>query len=1230
MLIAGNQHDDIHEYSLAAPFDASTASHVRSFDVSPKARDLTGVAFASDGSRMYAVDWLHDNIHEYALSSAYPITLSGNAPPVLVAIGPQRVDELESLAFTANATDINGDTLAYSLAGSPPQGASINSTSGVFSWTPTEAQDGTRTVTVRVADGNGGGDSEVVLVTVNEVNQAPVLDEIGPQSVSELAALTFTAAASDGDIINGAADTLEYSLAGSPPSGASINPASGAFSWTPAANQAGTHVITVRVADAAGAADSGNVTVTVSDNPAPKFASSGLDLGTGMLNITFSEAIDATPQASVISSGMHVRESGNHTHGVTLTAGELVTAADSATVSFTLTEQHLAEVKAMTAPQLTIEPGAVRDASGNPITGSFDVSTASFVDSFDVEANTSEISGVAFSNDGRKMFVSSYDPSDVFEYSLSAAFDVSTARHVDSFDVSAQSNFASDVAFSNDGRKMFVSGLAGMGVSEYSMPTAFDVSTASFVDSFGVGAQDTIPQGVAFSNDGRKMFVAGIQRDAVYEYALSAAFDVSTASFANVTFPVSAQDTAPTGVAFSNDGAKMFVAGEDGDDVNEYALSTPFDVSSASFTHSFGVGAQDTDPTGVAFSNDGAKMFVAGGTGNDVNEYSLVSVYPITLSGNAPPMLGAIGPRDVDELESLTFTANATDADGDTPSFSLAGSPPQGASINSTSGVFSWRPTEAQDGTHAVTVRVADGNGGSDSEDIPITVREVNRAPVLDDIGPKSVSELATLTFTAAASDGDVINGAADTLEFSLAGSPPTGASMDSDTGLFSWTPAANQAGTHVITVRVADAAGAADSGNVTVTVADTVTDTPDAASFVTTWRTTSANETITIPVSGSNIIIDWGDGSPDDTGVTGSTNHTYSDAGNHTVAVSGGLQRFHLNSGADRTNLVSLDQWGNSSWTTMEGAFDGASNMAYNAADAPDLSGVSDMSEMFRNAASFNGNVSAWNVSSVTNMASMFISATSFNQPLAAWDVSSVTDMHWMFFGASSFDQPLAAWDVSSVTNMGSMFNEAVFFDQPLAAWDVSSVTNMAGMFTRASSFDQPLAAWDVSSVTDMFFMFSGASSFDQNLGNWYVTLNSTTIDAADVPGVVGRISAQNAYLDGHNPLYVRGTGVDPARFAISGDDLLNMTSVVADQTAYTGQRHRIRRVTLRNRQPPRAERDCKRRGPQPAADSHRDNGECHDRRGRLGEPHGNRLGPRRRHILVFVERQRHLGRSR
>jgi DNA-binding beta-propeller fold protein YncE len=111
----------------------------------------------------------------------------------------------------------------------------------------------------------------------------------------------------------------------------------------------------------------------------------------------------------------------------------------------------------------------------------------------------------------------------------------------------------------------------------------FDITTAIYEQSFSVADQETEPQGVAFNNDGTKMYIVGSIGDDVNEYSLSIAFDISTAFFVD-SFSVAAQETAPTGMAFNNDGTKMFIIGYTGDDVNEYNLSSGFDISTA-FIH---------------------------------------------------------------------------------------------------------------------------------------------------------------------------------------------------------------------------------------------------------------------------------------------------------------------------------------------------------------------------------------------------------------------------------------------------------------------------------------------------------------------------------------------------------------------------------------------------------------------------------------------------------------------
>ena len=261
-----------------------------------------------------------------------------------------------------------------------------------------------------------------------------------------------------------------------------------------------------------------------------------------------------------------------------------------------------------------------------------------------------------------------------------------------------------------------------------------------------------------------------------------------------------------------------------------------------------------------------------------------------------------------------------------------------------------------------------------------------------------------------------------------------------------------------------------------------------EGSAFITTWETTSANETITIPGTGTYNVV-WGDGEFDND-ASGSATHTYAEPGTYTVKITGGLVGINL--GYDSENaqkLQSINRWGNMEWTTMNAAFQGASSMEYRATDAPDLSRVTDMGYMFRDASSFNGDISSWDVSKVTYMNNMFDNATDFNQPLSEWNVSQVTGMSSMFQSATAFNGNVSSWDVSQVTGMSSMFQSATAFNGNVSSWDVSQVTGMSSMFQSATAFNGNVSSWDVSQVTGMSSMFQSATSFNGNVSSWDVS---------------------------------------------------------------------------------------------------------------------------------------------
>ena len=170
---------------------------------------------------------------------------------------------------------------------------------------------------------------------------------------------------------------------------------------------------------------------------------------------------------------------------------------------------------------------------------------------------------------------------------------------------------------------------------------------------------------------------------------------------------------------------------------------------------------------------------------------------------------------------------------------------------------------------------------------------------------------------------------------------------------------------------------------------------------------------------------------------------------------------------------------------TSMESLFSG--DATFNADISHwDVSSVTSLKAMFVNAKSFNQPIGSWDISSVTDMGSMFQGASAFNQDINAWNTSSVKKLEGIFAGASSFNQPLDNWDLTKMTQCYAAFREASSFNQNINSWDVSGCTNMTHMFYQAQNFNQPLLDWDVSNVTDMTSMFAGATNFNQDLKPW------------------------------------------------------------------------------------------------------------------------------------------------
>jgi len=261
------------------------------------------------------------------------------------------------------------------------------------------------------------------------------------------------------------------------------------------------------------------------------------------------------------------------------------------------------------------------------------------------------VRGIAFSSDGGKMFVmtdASTDDDDlVYEYDLLTPWDFLSWKYnsqkaiLDS-ELGIASVDARGIAFSSDGTKFYVIDVGGGDrVYQYSLSTEFDISTASFAPdnkSFDYTGQISNPLGLVFNNDGTKMYISSSHSTAIQQYSLSTEWDVSTAT-PETSFSVT-DGTGIIIVKFNNVGSRMYIFATTENKIFEYSLSTEFDISTATFTgKSVPINDQDSDPVSIEIRSGGLALFVSGNDTDHILQYQIagwVLTGGCQLGGGAP------------------------------------------------------------------------------------------------------------------------------------------------------------------------------------------------------------------------------------------------------------------------------------------------------------------------------------------------------------------------------------------------------------------------------------------------------------------------------------------------------------------------------------------------------------------------------------------------------------------
>jgi sugar lactone lactonase YvrE len=273
------------------------------------------------------------------------------------------------------------------------------------------------------------------------------------------------------------------------------------------------------------------------------------------------------------------------------------------------------------------------------LTTPWDISTGIRPNLYDVatQVGSGNATGVKFGDSGTKMYVLSSSTAEVvYQYTLSTAWDITTASYASkSLTITTQDGTMTDITFSSDGTKMYASGDVNNTVYQYTLSTAWDISTGTYASkSLLVGTQDTAPTAFVFSSDGTKGYITGNTNNTVYQYTFSVAWDISTGSYASKSFSVNTQAVTPNAICFKSDGTILYVLDDANNTIYQYTLGTPWDISTGSYASKsvstyFISNYFEATPHGIDISSDGTKIYFVGQS-NGLTAQAKVFFYELT------------------------------------------------------------------------------------------------------------------------------------------------------------------------------------------------------------------------------------------------------------------------------------------------------------------------------------------------------------------------------------------------------------------------------------------------------------------------------------------------------------------------------------------------------------------------------------------------------------------------
>ena len=768
-------------------------------------------------------------------TSEVSLTVRVNTPPVFdTDIASLSHAEGSSLSEAGSATDADLDVLLYSAVGLPA-GITYDAATGVLSGTvdPTAAAGSPYAVTLTVDDGNGGIDTDTFTWTITNTNQAPAIAAITDTSVDELSPIGFTASVIDPDL---PADTITFSATGLP-AGATLEPTSGAFSWTPTETQGpGSYTITITATDDGTPALSDSTTFTITVNEvaatpvlapignqtsaesgavtvAPSATDADIPTDTLLWSATnLPTGLTINPTTGLISGTVDPTAGANSPYTTTITVDDQTGNTASETFTWTITN---------TNRNPTLDP--IADAT---ITETDVFSLTAIATDPDLPADTITYSatglpaGATINPTSGALTINPNETNGPASYAITiTATDSGTPPLADS------SPFTLTINEVNTAPALAL--LPNRSVDEDSPITiAFPATDVDRPNNTLTYSATGLPTGAVFDAVAGTLTWTPTEADgpASLPITVTVSDDGAPSLSDTATFTLTVNDVNQPPVMLPRGGVQH----AEGEAVSFSAVATDSDLPADTLSYiatglpqGLSINSTTGRITGVLpYDASESSPYLVTVTASDGRGGTATASFDMAVDNtNRAPTLNPIPTTTVNELSTLSVVVTASDPDNNDLVFSLSGAPGD-MTIDPNSGEIRWFATEDDGETNYIfTVIVTDTDPESPlsaSQAVTVSINELNNAPTLAEPSAKLAPATQEFRFGLTAVD---VDRPGDTLRFSVI-EGPEGLVIDRDTGLIRWTPDIELIRSiHDVTVQVSDDGSPSLSDRVTFTI---------------------------------------------------------------------------------------------------------------------------------------------------------------------------------------------------------------------------------------------------------------------------------------------------------------------------------------------------------------------------------------------------------------------------